>query len=231
MRRIFANMFVTMDGIMQAPGSPREDTSGGFRWGGWTVRYWDDMMDKVMSKEVVGKQFDMLLGRKTYDIFSAYWPYAPHEPGTRDAKIFERFRDATKYVVSRTLSKPSWKESVIISGDVVNEIRKLKSCSGREIQVYGSSELLQTLLREDLLDCLKIWTFPITIGTGKRLFGEGTVPAGFRLRDCKASKTGVIIADYERSGDIKTGSFDLEKTPPAELERRKNAEEEGDEDE
>ncbi len=190
---------MTLDGVMQAPGGPEEDTSGNFKYGGWTVGYWDDFMAEVMAIQM-GKPFDLLLGRKTYEIFAGYWPHATNEPA-------HKLNEARKYVVSTKLTILDWNNSTLISGDTVDLIKKLKTRDGPEIQVHGSSNLIQTLLRNDLVDEFRLKIFPLTIGTGKRLFGDGTMPAGFKLVECKISTKGVIIATYVRDGEIKTGSF------------------------
>lgn len=184
---------------MQAPGGPNEDTSGGFRFGGWTVPLWDDSLGKVMAAQMA-EPFDLLLGRRTYEIFAGYWPNSK-EAGA------DKLNSAKKYVVSNTLSKPQWNNSTVLSGDVVEEIRALKQQGGPELQVHGSSNLIQTLLKNDLVDEFRLKIFPVTLGAGKRLFGEGITPASFKLLECKASPKGVIVATYVREGDIKTGSF------------------------
>lgn len=212
MRKIVANIFVTLDGVMQAPGGPEEDPTGDFKHGGWTVNYWDDMMGKVMDDEVMSKPFDLLLGRKTYEIFAAYWPFVKNAPSNPDNIIADRLNSARKYVVSKTLSKADWENSIIIKSDIVKKIIELKKQIGPEIQVHGSSKLIQNLLKHDLIDEFRVWIFPLIIGAGKRLFGEGTIPAGLKLLDSKTSTTGVIIATYSRSGKIKTGSFMLPNT-------------------
>jgi dihydrofolate reductase len=203
MRKIVANTFVSLDGVMQAPGGPEEDPTGGFGYGGWSVNYWDEMMGKAMG-EAMSRPFDLLLGRRTYEIFAAHWPYVKDGP---EAAAAEKLNGARKYVVSNTLSKATWANSTIISGDAAEGIAMLKGGGGPEIQVHGSGNLIQTLLKSGLIDEFRIWTFPITLGLGKRLFAEGTVPAGLRLLDCKASSTGVIIASYAKGGKLKTGSF------------------------
>jgi dihydrofolate reductase len=212
MRNIVVNTFVTLDGVMQAPGAPQEDTSGGFRWGGWSVNYWDEMMGKAID-DFMGKEFDLLLGRKTYEIFAAHWPFV--KPDTPDYETALKINAARKYVVTRTLDRADWKESTIIKGDVAKQIADLKMQSGLDLQVHGSSNLIQTLLKNDLVNKLHVWIFPLTIGSGKRLFAEGTVPANFKLTDSKVSTTGVIIATYERCGKIETGSFALEEPTKA----------------
>jgi dihydrofolate reductase len=201
MRKLVALTFVTLDGVMQAPGGPQEDPSGGFTHGGWSAGYWDDFLGKVMSEQMKWP-FDLLLGRKTYDLFAAYWPKAgANEPGGKE------LNDARKFVVSTTLKKLDWANSTLISDDVVQEIRKLKEQNGPELQVHGSGNLIQTLLKNDLIDEFRLKIFPVTLGPGKRLFAEGTVPLGFELIDSKTSPKGVIVATYSRAGKPKTGSF------------------------
>jgi dihydrofolate reductase len=217
MRNIVVNTFSTLDGVMQAPGAPQEDTSGGFQWGGWSVNYWDEMMGKAMDA-FMGKEFDLLLGRKTYEIFAAHWPFV--KPDTPDYETALKINAARKYVVTRTrtLDRADWKESTIIKGDVAKQIADLKMQGGLDLQVHGSSNLIQTLLKNDLINKLHVWIFPLTIGSGKRLFAEGTLPANFKLTDSKVSTTGVIIATYERGGKLETGSFALEESTKAEVE-------------
>ena len=201
MRKLVALTFVTLDGVMQAPGGPQEDPSGGFTHGGWSAGYWDDFLGNVMTEQMAGP-FDLLLGRKTYELFAAYWPKAgAKEPGG------ERLNSARKFVVSTTLKKLDWANSTLVTGDVVQEIRKLKEQNGPELQVHGSGKLIQTLLKNDLIDEFRLKIFPITLGPGKRLFAEGTVPYGFELFDSKTSPKGVIVATYSRAGEPKTGSF------------------------
>ena len=200
MRRLIVLTFVTLDGVMQAPGGQEEDTSGGFKYGGWSVGYWDEFMGKVMEMQMA-EHFDLLIGRKTYEIFAAYWPNAKNELGA------DKLNKAKKYVVSTTLSKFDWNNSAGIAGDVAAEVKKLKNEEGPEIQVHGSSNLIQTLQKNDLVDELRLKIFPVTIGAGKRLFGDGTIPASFKLLESKVSTTGVIAATYVRDGQIKTGSF------------------------
>jgi len=200
LRKLAVLTFVTLDGVMQAPGGPQEDTSGGFRYGGWSVGYWDTFMSKVMDMQM-GSPFDLLLGRKTYEIFSSYWPNVEND------FVADRLNEAKKYVASTTLSKLNWKNSVLLKGDTAEEIKKLKQQDGPEIQVHGSSNLIQTLLKNDLVDEFRLKIYPVTIGTDKRLFGDGTIPAAFKLLENKVSTTGVIVATYLRNGEIKTGSF------------------------
>ena len=200
MRKLIVSTFLTLDGVMQAPGGPGEDDSGGFALGGWSFHYWDDLMGEVMA-DAMGRPFDLLLGRRTYDIFAAYWPSAPEEAGGKP------LNDATKYVVSRGNPELPWRPSVLIDGDVAEGIRALKATDGPELQVHGSGNLIQTLLREALVDEFRLWVFPVMIGSGKRLFADGTIPAALRLVDTTVSTTGVVIGTYEPAGEIVTGSF------------------------
>jgi dihydrofolate reductase len=214
MRKLVVNTFVTLDGVMQAPGGPEEDSTGGFTHGGWSVNYWDGLMGQVMD-EATAEPFDLLLGRRTYEIFAAHWPHV-----TGDS-MADKLNAATKHVASTTLSELDWANSQLLEGDVAEAVQGLKDGSGPEIQVHGSSNLIQTLLEHDLIDAFRVWIFPLVLGTGKRLFGDGTTPAGLRLADAKTSSTGVLLATYERAGDIPYGSFALEEPTEAELERRR----------
>lgn len=223
MRKLIVLSFITLDGVMQAPGGPKEDPTGGFKYGGWTVGYWDDFLSDVMAEQMA-KPFELLLGRRTYEIFAAYWPYVKSDD--LDAPIASVFNSTKKYVASRTLEELYWNNSTIVKGGVVQEIEKLKQHSGPELQVHGSGNLIQTLLKHDLIDEFRLKIFPITLGMGKRLFGDGTIPAGCKLVNSKASTTGVIVATYERAGDVKFGSFDMETPSEAELARRKRLREE-----
>ena len=193
---------MTLDGVIQAPGGPGEDTSGGFEYGGWTVPYFDDFSGQVMDEQT-GHPFDLLLGRKTYDIFAGYWPHQD-ESTTPFAR---KFNKARKYVASRSPIELDWNNSVLLQEDIVEEIKKLKAQDGPELQVYGSGDFIQTLLKNDLVDELWLKIFPITLGTGKRLFAEGTIPAAFELTDSKVSPSGVMIANFKRAGEVETGSF------------------------
>jgi dihydrofolate reductase len=198
MRKIIVLTFVSLDGVMQAPGGPQEDPSGNFTLGGWTVPYFDDYLGKVMTKQM-GKPFDLLLGRKTFEIFASYWPQHQQEgPG---------INNATKYVASNTLKSHEWQKTVILSGNVPYEIQKLKEGDGPDLQVHGSSELIQTLLEHDLVDEFWLKIFPVTLGRGKRLFGAGTISGAYTLVDSKSSPKGVMIATLKRAGEVKTGSF------------------------
>jgi dihydrofolate reductase len=199
MRKLIVLSFITLDGVMQAPGGPEEDTSGGFKFGGWSVPYFDDFLGQTMSGQM-GHPFDLLLGRKTYDIFASYWPQATDETG-------RVINEATKYVVSHRPVDTDWKTTVLIDGDAVAKIKQLKAGDGPELQVHGSGNLIQTLLKHDLVDELWLKTFPVVLGTGKRLFADGTMPAGFRVVQSSVSPSGVVVASYARAGDVKTGSF------------------------
>ena len=198
MRKIIVLTFLTLDGVMQGPGGPTEDTSGNFTYGGWTVPYFDEFLGQTMGEQM-GKPFDLLLGRKTFEIFASYWPDHPEEGAA--------INDATKYVVSNTLKEHTWQKSVFLDGEVVEKIKKLKQEDGPDLQVHGSSNLIQTLLKHDLVEELWLKIFPITLGTGKRLFDTGTTPAAFTLIESKTSPSGVIIASFKRAGEVKTGSF------------------------
>ncbi|HJS19137.1 MAG TPA: dihydrofolate reductase family protein [Anaerolineales bacterium] len=198
MRKIIVLTFISLDGVMQGPGGPTEDTSGNFTLGGWTVPYFDDSLGNVMGEQM-GQPFDLLLGRKTFEIFASYWPHHPEEGAG--------INNATKYVASNTLTSHEWEKTVFLSGNVAEEIRKLKSGQGPDLQVHGSGELIQTLLEHDLVDELWLKIFPVTLGMGKRLFGDGTIAAAFTLVDSKTSPSGVMIATLKRAGDVKTGSF------------------------
>jgi dihydrofolate reductase len=202
MRRIIVLSFITLDGVMQAPGAPEEDASGSLKYGGWQAPYFDDFMAEVMAKQL-GHPFDLLLGRKTYDVFASYWPHQDEEKN-RFARELNR---AKKYVVSDSPAKFDWKDSVLIQGNVVEEIERLKKQDGPELQVHGSGYLVQTLLKHDLIDEMWLKIHPITLGPGKRLFAEGTIPAAFTLTESSVSPKGVIIANYKRAGEVRAGSM------------------------
>ncbi len=203
MRRLIVSTFLSLDGVMQAPGGPGEDDDGGFAHGGWSVHYWDDMMGQVMG-EWMRQPFDLLLGRRTYDIFASHWPHAADDPGAKP------LNDATKYVASRGHPTLDWKESVLIDGDAAEGVAALKEEAGPELQVHGSGNLIQTLMRHDLVDEYRLWFFPVVIGSGKRLFADGTVPAGLKLVNNNVSTTGVMIGTYEPAGELVTGTFATE---------------------
>lgn len=205
MRKLIVSTFLTLDGVMQSPGGPEEDPSGDFAHGGWSVNYWDEKMGQIMD-EAMSTGFDLLLGRKTYEIFAAYWPQASDEQGAKP------LNDATKYVASKSLHSLDWGPSILIDGDTGPEVANLKQEEGPELQVHGSANLIQTLLQHNLIDEYRLWIFPLVIGSGKRLFSEGTIPAGLKLVDSKVSTTGVLIATYEPAGEIVTGSFALDQS-------------------
>lgn len=215
MKRLIVLSFITLDGVMQAPGGPEEDPTGGFRHGGWVAGYFDDFLGKVMVEQM-SKPFDLLLGRKTYEIFAAHWPSVKAD----DDPIAAGINNAKKYVASKSLKNLDWSNSELIKGDVAKAVTELKEQDGPEIQVHGSGNLIQTLLKYDLVDELWLKIFPITLGGGKRLFAEGTIPVGLRLLDNKVSPSGVVVATYARAGKVKTGSFALEPPTEAELARR-----------
>jgi dihydrofolate reductase len=199
MRKIIVQEFITLDGIMQAPGGPDEDTTSGFKFGGWTAPYFEqaDAAGADFMKEWM-KSTDILLGRKTFDIFAAYWP--------THAEMWPGINDVTKYVMSSTIkeNKTAWKNCVFINS--VDDIKKLKNSEGPEIKVHGSGNLAQTLFKHDLVDELVLQTFPIILGKGKRLFGEDSIPAAFTLIDSLITPNGVIFANYKRAGEVKTGT-------------------------
>jgi len=198
MRKIIVLTFVSLDGVMQGPGGPTEDTSGNFTLGGWTVPYFDDFLGQVMAEQM-REPFDLLLGRKTFEIFASYWPDHPQEGAG--------INNATKYVASNTLTSHRWINSVFLKGNVADEIKRLKGQAGPDLQVHGSSNLIQTLLKHDLVDEFWLKIFPVTLGMGKRLFDQGTIPASFTLVESKSTPLGVIIASFNRAGEVKTGSF------------------------
>jgi dihydrofolate reductase len=201
MRPLVVTTFVTMDGVMQAPGGPGEDPSGGFSHEGWLVPHFDEVLGEQMNAWFTGAQ-DFLLGRTTYDIFYASWPKMIDESPVSQGLNFSK-----KYVASRTRTSVEWETAELLQGDVGDAVRALKAEDGGELQVHGSAGLIQTLLREDLVDELRLVVFPVTVGEGKRLFGEGTIPRTWRLSDQKVSPTGTIMATYQRVGELRTGNF------------------------
>ena len=203
MRKLIVLSFITLDGVMQAPGGPGEDESGGFKYGGWSVGYFDDTLGNVMTEQM-GHPLDLLLGRRTYDIFAAYWPRVGEDDPA--GRVINR---ATKYVVTRRAVSTDWKTTVPISGNVPEEIQKLKQQDGPELQVHGSGNLIQTLLKHDLVDEFWLKIHPVSLGTGKRLFAEGTMPAGFRPTSSQGTPSGVVVANYAPAGAVKIGSFEL----------------------
>jgi dihydrofolate reductase len=212
MPELVVNTFLTLDGVMQAPGGPEEDPADGFEHGGWSFGYWDEQMQSAMG-ESMSKPFDLVLGRKTYEIFAAHWPHTD-DPG---AVPLNR---ATKHVASTTRHELEWENSKLIEGDVPEAVRALKQQDGPELQVHGSANLIQTLLEHGLIDEFRLWIFPLVLGKGKRLFDGGTLPAGLELAGSQVSSTGVIIATYRSGAEIKGGSFAAETPSEAELARR-----------
>jgi dihydrofolate reductase len=199
MRKLIVNTFLSLDGVMQAPGGAGEDPSGGFELEGWSVNYWDEAMGQRMV-ELMRPPFDLLLGRKTYQIFAAHWPQSEEEAA-------RPLNQATKYVVTNSLQRADWGPSQIIGGDVVSQIEQLKQQDGPELQVHGSSGLLQTLIESELIDRYNLMIFPLVLGKGKRLFGDGTIPSGLRQTYSKTASSGVVIATYEPDGPIQVGTF------------------------
>jgi dihydrofolate reductase len=212
MRELIVTTFLTLDGVMQSPGGPEEDDSGGFTQGGWSVNYFDEQVGQFMD-ETMGVPFDLVLGRRTYELMAAYWPHAPEA----DAKPLN---EATKYVASRGRPALEWGNSVLIDGDAAEGVAALKKEDGPELQVHGSANLIQTLLRNNLVDRFRLLVFPVVVGPGKRLFSEGTVPSGLRLLDSKVSSRGVVMGTYEPAGEIAAGTFAFEEPTEQEIERR-----------
>jgi len=204
MRKLVVGSFLTLDGVMQAPGGPNEDREGGFRHGGWLVPYFDEKFLGIMT-EWAKRAGAFLLGRKTYDIFAASWPKST-DPAD---EIATALNTRPKFVASRTLDKATWNNSHLLKGEVAEEVAKLKAQEGGEIQVHGSSVLLQALLKHNLIDTLRIWQFPVVVGTGKRLFGEGTIPGSFRLVETQQTVTGAVLHVYERAGGLKYGEVEV----------------------
>jgi dihydrofolate reductase len=216
MRRILASAFISLDGVMQAPGGPEEDPTGGFALGGWTAPYFNAALGSVMG-EIFGRPFDLLLGRKTYDIFAAHWPYVtdPNDP------IAGMFNNVTKYVASRSRPKLAWQKSQLLGEDVVTSVREVRRGEGPDLLVQGSSDFLQTLWTNNLVDEFTVLIFPLVLGHGKRIFADGAPPFGLKLAKSKPYPTGVIVANYQRDGEVKTGDFSLPQPSEAELERRR----------
>ena len=200
MRKLVVGTFITMDGVMQAPGGSNEDHDGGFQHGGWLVPYLDEKFGASMD-EWTKRAGALLLGRKTYEIFAASWPNSPDPE--------EKLNRVPKFVASRTLDKVNWNNSHLLKGDVAQAVAQLKAQEGDEIQVHGSGNLLQTLLQHDLVDTLRIWQFPVVLGTGKRLFGEGTIPRSFQLVDTQLNTAGAVLHVYERAGGLRYGEVEV----------------------
>ena len=199
MRKIIVLEFITLDGVIQAPGGPKEDTSGGFKYGGWCAPFSDDVSGKILKKQL--KAADLLLGRKTFDIWEDYWP--------KHADFWTGINDVTKYVLSKTKKKSAWKNSVFLKS--LAGIKKLKESKGTDIKVWGSSKLVKLLLKHDLVDELRLKIYPLTLGKGKKIFDNGAIPAAFKLTDIVVTTTGVILANYKRAGKVKTGTSGLKK--------------------
>ena len=219
MRQIRAATFVSMDGVMQAPGGPEEDPTGGFRFGGWNFPYWDETLGGLMDR-AMGEDYDLLLGRRTYEIFAAFWPH-------QDDEIGRKFNAVNKYVAAGPDTPLDWAGSHRLEGDLVEAVRALKATEGRDLLIQGSSEVIHTLLAHDLIDELTILTFPVILGRGKRLFDDGSRPRGWSLAGSDTSTTGVIVATYRRAGEVPTGSFAQAQPSADELKRRERWAREG----
>jgi dihydrofolate reductase len=225
MRRIITTAFTSLDGVIQAPGGPQEDPTGGFEYGGWTTTYGDEAIGAAIG-EGMSRPFDLLLGRNTYDIFAAHWPYIATDPSSDgyepgEAGIARTFNGTTKYVATHEPDTLGWENSQWLGKDAIATVRSLKKEDGPALRIWGSSNLVQQLLAADLVDEFQLMIYPLVFGKGKRLFGDGTIPAAFRLEKSQASASGVIIATYRRNGEIKTGSFERAEPSKAELERRR----------
>jgi dihydrofolate reductase len=199
MRKVVVISHITLDGVLQAMGGPEEDTSDGFAYGGWIAPYSDEMLGTVIRSEM-NMPFDLLIGRKTFDIWEPYWP--------QHGDIWPSVNTATKYIASNTVTSSEWQPTVFLGGDIAEKVSQLKQQPGLDLHVYGSANLLQTLFRHDLVNALWLKIYPLTLGSGKRLFADGTIPAAFKVTDSKISSNGVIIVNYERAGAVKTGSFE-----------------------
>lgn len=227
MRKIVVGAFLSLDGVMQAPGGPDEDPSGGFRYGGWLPPHWDDVTGAAIG-ETFSSSYDLLLGRKTYDIFAAHWPFVQADPSARDfdagsAEMSRRFNEVTKYVATHRPESLTWQNSEALGSDAMARLRQLKQQDGPRLLTQGSTELVHQLLAHDLVEELRLLTFPVLLGQGKRLFDSGALPASFKLIKSVTSPSGVVITAYERAGgEVKTGSFAHAEPSPAELERRRN---------
>ncbi|MGH6888069.1 MAG: dihydrofolate reductase family protein [Rhizomicrobium sp.] len=217
MRRIVVSAFTSLDGVMQAPGGPKEDPAGGFTLGGWTVPHFDAALGAAMG-EIFGRPFDLLLGRKTYDIFAAHWPHVS-DPNNPIAGVFNT---VTKYVASRTRPELAWQNSRLLGEDVVASLKALKREDGPDLLVQGSSDFLQTLWRNDLVDEFSVLIFPLVLGHGKRIFADRAPPFGLKLVKSRSYPTGVIVANYQPAGAVQTGDFQHAEPSEAELERRRN---------
>ncbi len=212
MRKLTGAVFLSLDGIMQAPGGPEEDPTGGFRFGGWTAPFWDEDMGPF--EKILGSEYDLLLAKRTYDIFSAYWPY------NQDNPIGARFQRINKYVLTHSEEPLSWENSHKLSGDTAAAVEELKRSEGRDLLIQGSSTLYTPLISAGLIDRLVLMTFPVVLGEGKSIFDGSLKPRGLKLVDSFVSGTGVVTAIYEPAGDVKTGTFETKEPSEAELERR-----------
>jgi dihydrofolate reductase len=204
MRKVIVLEFITLDGVIQAGGGPEEDTSGGFKYGGWQAPYSDDVLGTVMNKQM-SMPFDLLLGRKTFEIWEPYWP--------KHADIWPGASTATKYVASNTMTSSEWQPSVFLGGDIAEKVSQLKQQQGPDLHVYGSANLVQTLMKHDLVDAFWLKIFPLTLGSGKRLFVDGTIPAAFKVTESQVSPTGIIIVNYKRAGAVTTNSVSGSRHP------------------
>ncbi len=198
MRRLIVLEHISLDGVIQAPGGPEEDRSGGFAYGGWTAPYSDPVLGTILRRQM-NLPFDLLLGRKTYEIWAPYWPH--------HADVWPGVNAATKYVASNTMTSAKWQPSVILSGDVAGKVAKIKKEQGPDLNVWGSGNLMQTLIKHDLVDAFWLMIYPVTLGAGKRLFADGTIPAAFKVTESKVGSNGVIMVNYERAGAITAGSL------------------------
>jgi dihydrofolate reductase len=214
MRDLVVQAFVTLDGVMQAPGGPEEDPTGGFEFGGWSVSAWDDLMIETMG-EAESAPSDYVLGRKTYEIFAAHWPHV-------DDPMGQKLTSSTKYVASNTLEGSEWANTVIMSGDAAANVRELKAGDGPALRVLGSSDLIQSLAAADLVDEYGLWIFPVVVGKGKRIFGDDVAPAGLELTGSKISTTGVLLTTYRKKGPVEIGSFALDDPTAEEVARRES---------
>ena len=214
MRKLIASTFVSLDGVMQAPGGPDEDPAGGFAFGGWTFPFWDDAMGRSMNG-FDGKDRELVLGRRTYEIFEAYWPYQPAE-----SEIARTLNAARKHVASRTLNRLEWKNSTLLQGDVVTAVAALKAQAGLDLQIIGSGNLIQTLRAASLIDEYNVWTFPVVLGRGKRLFEAGAKAGALRLVASEVSTSGVVMSTYAPAGEVPRGSFVQAEPSAKEIERR-----------
>ncbi len=214
MRKLIASTFVSLDGVMQAPGGPEEDAAGVFPFGGWSFGFWDEAMGQSM-RGFDGKDRELLLGRRTYEIFEAYWPYQP-----ADHPVAQTLNAARKHVVSRTLDKLEWNNSTLLRGDVVTAVAALKSEAGLDLQIIGSGKLIQTLRAASLIDEYNVWTFPVVLGRGKRVFEAGARAGALRLVASQTSGTGVVMSTYVPAGDVPLGSFAQAEPSAKEVDRR-----------